>query len=605
VKNRQRRNKFFLSLILIFVMIFSVFPTGSLQKIYAADKTTIFVGDSRTVGMYATIKNTSWQELNAVEDGDKVWIAKVGMGYDWFEGTAMPEANPYLQNGNCRLVILMGANDVYSSSNANKYLNYLQTNEEFLTSNGNEVYFASVGPMGHKGGGSETNYKNLSNSDSVEPFNTIIKSGLPSGMYYIDIYSKMISDGYSTAEGLHYDNNTNKAIYSMLENALGDNSEGIVSNGNAGSGSTSGGTTGDKYVDALVRAFFGDDAVGGGASYGDRETDENGVPKVPYINQGAGVYDLDPPHNLTHTDLPSATFPDGVNTLASAGCGFCSTAMALSYILGRLILPTEFMDNGQYCSGVGSYHTVGTYTASSYGVQTRVTNDIDSAYQELQNGNLVMAIEQAGSVPGLPGGHWTTCGHFILLIGITEDGNIAVNDCGSTARTYWMNGKEGYTKSQIDMHCSSSAGIKYTVFIVPESAKGDYANEKSTEAGKAIVAACSLVPSPGLGYCAKWVSQVYSKAGQGYPGGNACDMYDRLPSLTSEQIKNKSNLEPGMAIALRKCNGGADAQKYGHVGIYIGNGKVMDNVGDIETTDIDTWISKYCPSGILPRWGYL
>lgn len=604
MRKKGIKNYFILSLILIIGMICSVLPIGSMQKVYAADKKVILLGDSRTVGLYATLHNSAWQELNRVEDGDKVWIAKVGMGYSWFEQTGMVEANTYLQNGNCKLVILMGANDVYSSSNADKYLNYLKSNEDLLTTNGNEVYFASVGPMGHNNGGSETNYKNLSNSESVEPFNTKIRSGLPSGMYYMDLYSKMTSEGYSTADGLHYDNNTNKSIYNMIENALGDNSEGIVSNGDAGSGSVSNGTTGDKYVDALVRAFFGDSALGGGASYGNRETDENGVPKVPYINQGSGVYELDPPHNLSHTDLPSATFSDG-STIAEAGCGYCSTAMALSYILGRLILPTEFINNGQYSPGAGSYHTVGTYTAASYGVQTKVTNDIDSAYQELQNGNLVMAIEQPGSVPGLPGGSWTNCGHFILLIGITADGNIAVNDSGSTARTYWMNGKVGYTKSQIDMRCSSGAGIKYTVFVVPDAAKGDYSYEKTTEAGKAIVAACSQVPSPGMGYCAKWVAQVYSKAGQGYPTGNACDMYDRLPSLTSEQIKNRQNLEPGMAIALRKCNGGADAQTYGHIGIYIGNGKVMDNVGSIETTDLDVWLSKYCPSGILPRWGYL
>ena len=33
---------------------------------------------------------------------------------------------------------------------------------------------------------------------------------------------------------------------------------------------------------------------------------------------------------------------------------------------------------------------------------------------------------------------------------------------------------------------------------------------------------------------------------------------------------------------------------YGHVGIYIGDGKVMDNIGVVRVTTLDDWIATFC-----------
>lgn len=364
-------------------------------------------------------------------------------------------------------------------------------------------------------------------------------------------------------------------------------------------------STGDRLVDALIRAFFGGDTDE--ESIGSFDADENGIPRVPYINQGSGLYDLDT-KKLSHAEIPGLAFSGGKgNYIANAGCGQCSTSMALSYIKGKFISPAEFMNNGEYSPGVGSLHTVGTHTAASYGVETRTTNSIDEAYKELKSGNLVMAIEQSGAVPNLPGGCWTTCGHFILLIGVLSDGTIAVNDSASLDRTYWFNGKKGYTKDQVDMHCSSGAGIKYTVFIVPDEMKtsSGYKDGKISDKASAIVAACKTTPTTGMNYCAQWVSNVYMAAGCNRPSGNANDMYFRMPARTREEVKNHTGLKPGMAVAINVCNGGAAAQTYGHVGIYIGNGKIMDSVGVVRTMDLDSWIQQLTPSNIIPRWGYL
>lgn len=92
------------------------------------------------------------------------------------------------------------------------------------------------------------------------------------------------------------------------------------------------------------------------------------------------------------------------------------------------------------------------------------------------------------------------------------------------------------------------------------------------------------------GWCAMWVSQVYQNAGLGYIGGNACDMY-RNYTFTSD----KSKLKVGMLVAVESSSSGSTAGlTYGHVGIYIGDGKVIDNIGRIRVTTLDDWIASFC-----------
>ena len=114
--------------------------------------------------------------------------------------------------------------------------------------------------------------------------------------------------------------------------------------------------------------------------------------------------------------------------------------------------------------------------------------------------------------------------------------------------------------------------------------------EASTEVQKKIVNAAYITPSPGAGWCAMWVSQVYQNAGLGYIGGNACDMY-RNYTFTSD----RSKLKVGMLVAVESSSSGSSAGlTYGHVGIYIGDGKVIDNIGRIRLTTLDDWIATFC-----------
>lgn len=114
--------------------------------------------------------------------------------------------------------------------------------------------------------------------------------------------------------------------------------------------------------------------------------------------------------------------------------------------------------------------------------------------------------------------------------------------------------------------------------------------EASSEVQKRIVDAAFITPSPGPGWCAMWVSQVYQNAGLGYIGGNANDMYRNF-TFTSD----RSKLKVGMLVAVESSSSGSTAGlTYGHVGIYIGDGKVIDNIGHIRVTTLDDWIATFC-----------
>lgn len=110
----------------------------------------------------------------------------------------------------------------------------------------------------------------------------------------------------------------------------------------------------------------------------------------------------------------------------------------------------------------------------------------------------------------------------------------------------------------------------------------------------------SMTPSPGAGYCAAWVTMVFANAGIGVFPGNACDMYWEY--CTSS---DRADLRPGMIIAVPTEPYSEAAVIYGHVGIYVGDGLVAQNVsGRVGYQDLEDWISEFGVTS-TPRWGWL
>ena len=170
----------------------------------------IFVGDSRTVGMYA-YKSGNWSgdysKSGANELDSDVFIAETGKGLSWLKSTGMPAAESYMGSGSA-VVILMGVNDV---SNVDGYISYLKSNASTWTSNGTKMYFSAVTQCS-----GSSNYLNT----SIQNFNSKLKSNLPSGITWIDTYSYLSSNGYTTTDGIHYDKDTSNKIYNYIKSAV-------------------------------------------------------------------------------------------------------------------------------------------------------------------------------------------------------------------------------------------------------------------------------------------------------------------------------------------------------------------------------------------------
>lgn len=118
--------------------------------------------------------------------------------------------------------------------------------------------------------------------------------------------------------------------------------------------------------------------------------------------------------------------------------------------------------------------------------------------------------------------------------------------------------------------------------------------------GQAIVNACFTTPSTGQNYCAAWVTNVYRNAGVSpVPTGNANDMF-----YAYCHSSDKSELQAGMLVADASHNGtGYAGLRWGHVGIYLGNGEVISNIGYIYRQSLDSFIAFY--GGITGvRWGW-
>lgn len=119
-----------------------------------------------------------------------------------------------------------------------------------------------------------------------------------------------------------------------------------------------------------------------------------------------------------------------------------------------------------------------------------------------------------------------------------------------------------------------------------------------TQKQEKVLVAALKTPSPGAGYCAGWVTNVFKNAGIGYWEGDACDQYRWFCKSNS-----LSYMKPGMIVAVSTHGHTSAGSIYGHVGIYVGNGKIMDNVGSIRTMSVYRWISYYCDR-VTAKWGW-
>lgn len=170
----------------------------------------IFMGDSRTVGMYSAIHGGNANPVDAQENNE-YWIARTSQGYKWMTETAIPKAEAYGITRNTDIFILFGVNDL---GNQSKYLATINEKASQWRQQGARVYFVSVNPV------YEGKCHSVSNA-RIEQFNAAMRSGLSYNVTYVDTYSSLypeISQDASKTDrlGLHYHEDTYREIYNTL-----------------------------------------------------------------------------------------------------------------------------------------------------------------------------------------------------------------------------------------------------------------------------------------------------------------------------------------------------------------------------------------------------
>jgi hypothetical protein len=120
------------------------------------------------------------------------------------------------------------------------------------------------------------------------------------------------------------------------------------------------------------------------------------------------------------------------NIIGKAGCGPTALAIAVASLTDNRVTPDAVaawsVENGYRVEGDGSSRALITDGGAHYGLTvTGIGNDASKVVEALQSGKLVIAI--------MAQGHFTSGGHFIVLRGVTADGNILVADPGNVTRS--------------------------------------------------------------------------------------------------------------------------------------------------------------------------
>lgn len=143
----------------------------------------------------------------------------------------------------------------------------------------------------------------------------------------------------------------------------------------------------------------------------------DGLTEVVYFNQ---------------TDEAYAGKPYGTDHIGGYGCGPTAMSIVVSSMTDETVDPIQMAkwayDNGYWCKGSGSYHSLIPGAAKAWGlpVEGCTAGEPQRILDALAEGKLVVAI--------MTKGHFTSSGHFIVLRGV-KDGKILVADPASYKRS--------------------------------------------------------------------------------------------------------------------------------------------------------------------------
>ena len=144
----------------------------------------------------------------------------------------------------------------------------------------------------------------------------------------------------------------------------------------------------------------------------------DGVTQVTYYNQ---------------LDSRWANSLYGTDNIGGYACGPTSMAIVVSSLTSETVDPPHMAqwayENGYWCSRSGSYHTLIPGASEEWGLDVEgcTAAEPQRIVDALADGKLVVAL--------MTKGHFTSSGHFIVLRGVTSDGQIMVADPSSYSRS--------------------------------------------------------------------------------------------------------------------------------------------------------------------------
>lgn len=186
---------------------------------------TVFIGDSRTVGMYQAVHGGSVGNSVEAQEGDEYWSAVVGGTLSNVK-SSWKNIKSKVDKNNTNLVILSGVNDIGNISGYESFL------EDVVNNSCYNVYFVSVNPI------DEDKYLSgyVSNA-KIQQFNKEMKSfASKNGIHFIDTYSTVLkeinsSNSATDSQGLHYSSSVYQKIYNKVSNSVGSGGSGSSNDG--------------------------------------------------------------------------------------------------------------------------------------------------------------------------------------------------------------------------------------------------------------------------------------------------------------------------------------------------------------------------------------
>lgn len=117
---------------------------------------------------------------------------------------------------------------------------------------------------------------------------------------------------------------------------------------------------------------------------------------------------------------------------------------------------------------------------------------------------------------------------------------------------------------------------------------------------KRLIELAFATPWTGECSCAAWIEAAFARLGLGIVEGDAFELCRKYLGLD-----NPAELKVGMAVGVEHHPYSAQGLTYGHIGLYIGDGRILDCADDrVRCAPLPLWLSIY---GAMddPRWGWL